>query len=58
MTEDLWTGGQLDDLDQPARHRATRTADTARHIGCPLWWFPLVFPIVRGKGELAITGYV
>jgi hypothetical protein len=27
----------------------------ARHIGCPLSWFNLVFPIVRGKNELAVA---
>lgn len=59
MTEDLWIGGQTDDLDvRPARRRAARITDGGRHIGCPLWWFTLVFPIVRGKNELAVALYI
>jgi hypothetical protein len=29
-----------------------------RHIGCPLSWFSLVFPVVKGKHELAVALYV
>jgi hypothetical protein len=60
MSEDLWTESQADDLNvQLPRHRAARvSADTDRHIGCPLWWFTLVYPAVRGKGELAIALYL
>jgi hypothetical protein len=32
---------------------ATRGKPDQRFIGCPLWWFMQVFPIVRGKNELA-----
>jgi CRP-like cAMP-binding protein len=60
MSEDhLFAEDQTDDLDvQKIRRRAARVGadDTGqRHIGCPLWWFKLVFPIVRGKNELAVA---
>ena len=61
MNEELWTGGRADDLEHlpPTRHRRTSTAVAdGRHIGCPLWWFTLVFPIVRGKNELAVALYI
>ena len=58
MSEDLWTGGQSDDLDLPVARQRMRVADSARHIGCPLWWFALVFPVVRGKNELAVALYI
>jgi hypothetical protein len=32
---------------------ARRGKPDQRFIGCPLWWFMQVFPIVRGKNELA-----
>ena len=35
-----------------------RLPPTVRHIGCPLWWFRLVFPVVRGKNELAVALYI
>jgi AAA+ ATPase superfamily predicted ATPase len=59
MTEDLWTGGEVDDLDvKPDRRRPRVKSDSGRHIGCPLSWFKLVYPIVRGKGELAVALYL
>jgi hypothetical protein len=55
MTEEsLWAGG-MDDLDAKPARRTARAAVGGRHIGCPLWWFKLVFPIVRGKNELAVA---
>jgi CRP-like cAMP-binding protein len=32
--------------------------DGARHIGCPLAWFRLVFSVVHGKNELAVALYL
>jgi hypothetical protein len=59
MTEDLWIDSQSDDLDvRPTHRRAAHATDGGRHIGCPLWWFTLVFPIVRGKNELAVALYI
>jgi hypothetical protein len=60
VTEDLFTEGQPDDLDvQKIRRRAARVStDADRHIGCPLWWFALVYPAIRGKGELAVALYL
>ena len=59
MTEDLWTDEQTDDLDRlPSSRQRTGHTDGDRHIGCPLWWFKLVFPIVRGKNELAVALYI
>ena len=59
MSEDLWIEQQQDALkDPPPARRARVTADMSRHIGCPLWWFRLVFPIVRGKNELAVALYI
>ena len=55
--DDLWIKGQSDDLNVPASRRA-HAADSARHIGCPLSWFTLVFPLVRGKNELAVALYI
>jgi hypothetical protein len=58
---DLWTDTEIDDLNH-SRSRQQRRSNhidgAARHIGCPLWWFKLVFPIVRGKNELAVALYV
>ena len=31
---------------------------SSRHIGCPLAWFRRVFPVVRGKRELAVALYL
>lgn len=47
---DLWDAPDV----KPVR-RSTRSATAARHIGCPLSWFRLVFPIVHGKNELAVA---
>lgn len=33
-------------------------APGSRHIGCPLAWFKRVYPVVRGKGELAVALYL
>jgi CRP-like cAMP-binding protein len=59
MTEDLWIEAPDDLAVKSALARQLRAAtDTARHIGCPLWWFRLVFPIMRGKNELAVALYL
>jgi hypothetical protein len=59
VNEDLWVRDQPDDLDLPVtRRRHTHSAADARHIGCPLWWFTTVFPVVRGKNELAVALYL
>lgn len=59
MTEDLWIGTGKDDLDlSDSPRKRFRNVDTGRHIGCPLSWFKLVFPIVRGKNELAVALYL
>ena len=39
-------------------HRPAHNANTLRHIGCPLSWFKLVLPVVRGKNELAVALYI
>jgi hypothetical protein len=57
MTEELWIEGP-DDLALAGRGRHGCTADSARHIGCPLSWFVLVFPVMRGKNELAVALYL
>jgi hypothetical protein len=56
MTEELWIEGP-DDLASTGRGRG-RTADSPRHIGCPLSWFMLVFPVMHGKNELAVAIYL
>jgi hypothetical protein len=56
MTEDLWIDEGTDDLT--AKTDRAHFIDSARHIGCPLSWFLLVFPIVRGKNELAVALYI
>jgi hypothetical protein len=59
MKEDLWIETDGDPLNvRPAgRHRATKVKASSKdgHIGCPLSWFRLVFPVVRGKNELAVA---
>jgi hypothetical protein len=41
---------------QQAEAMATaRSKPNQRFIGCPLWWFEQVFPIVHGKNELAVA---
>jgi hypothetical protein len=56
MIEDLWIEGP-DDLATKPVGRAC-PIDPARHIGCPLSWFALVFPVVHGKNELAVALYI
>jgi hypothetical protein len=57
VKEKLWDKDG-DGLDVgPSRQPHARRA-TERHIGCPLSWFTQVFPIVRGKNELAIALYL
>jgi hypothetical protein len=34
---------------------AARRQPNQRFIGCPLWWFKRIFPIVRSKNDLAIA---
>jgi hypothetical protein len=58
MTNDLWTETQADDLDVPVRRRAARELSDLRHIGCPLAWFMVVFPIMRSKNELAVALHI
>jgi len=54
----LWIDGPDGIADAPAPKRSRVGTDPSRHIGCPLWWFRLVFPIVRGKNELAVALYI
>jgi hypothetical protein len=50
----LWIEG--DDPLHDAQPTISSTRDAGfRHIGCPLSWFKLVFPVVRGKNELAVA---
>jgi hypothetical protein len=56
LTEDLWIEDQTDGLDP--KPRRARSAAESRHIGCPLAWFTRVFPVVRGKNELAVALYL
>jgi hypothetical protein len=59
MSEDLWINNQSDDLASPPAARRPRVnTESARHIGCPLWWFRLIFPVVHGKNELAVALYL
>jgi hypothetical protein len=51
---DLWIDGETNERPARRRRRARPAADD-RHIGCPLTWLQLVFPIVRGKSELAVA---
>ena len=62
MKEDLWIETADDPLDvriPTARPKATKVSSSnsskGGHIGCPLSWFRLVFPVVRGKNELAVA---
>lgn len=51
--------GDIDDLAAAAlplpAHNKKANTDPARHIGCPLWWFNAVFPIIRSKNELVVA---
>lgn len=64
MTSDnLWIEDQADDLDHslPRRKQRSNHIDGAagdRHIGCPLRWFMLVFPVVCSKNELAVALHI
>jgi hypothetical protein len=59
VTSDLWEDNDIDalaDVAQPRKGRKVApTADMSRHIGCPMWWFKAVYPVVRSKGELAVA---
>ena len=64
MKEDLW----IETADDPlavriptGRPKATKVSSSnskGGHIGCPLSWFRLVFPVVRGKNELAVALHI
>ena len=56
--DNLWIDGPDDIANAPAPKRSRVGADPSHHIGCPLWWFKLVFPIVHGKNELAVALYI
>ena len=56
--DDLWLGGSEDDLANATLPNRRPSENSFRHIGCPLAWFKRVFPIVRGKNELAIALYI
>jgi CRP-like cAMP-binding protein len=61
VSNDLWIEGPDDiaNARMPKRRRnGEHSADLARHIGCPLWWFMAVFPAVRSKKELAVALYI
>jgi hypothetical protein len=59
MSEELWTKHQPDDLlNQPAHDRRNGHLPAARHIGCPMQWFMQIYPVVRGKNELAVALYI
>jgi hypothetical protein len=59
QSDDLWVEGRGDDLISRSPHRRPhRAANSSRHIGCPLSWFKLVFPVVRGKNELAVALFI
>jgi hypothetical protein len=60
MKDNLWLDDGVDDLadvDVLAPRRAPDGAETEaeRFIGCPRWWWDAVYPISRGKGELAVA---
>jgi hypothetical protein len=49
-----------DPFDDPLWQRAEaaaakRNKPDERFIGCPLWWFKRVLPVVQGKSELAVA---
>jgi hypothetical protein len=56
--KDLFLGGDGFADVQPAPIQESRRSSDGGHIGCPLSWFKLVFPIVRGKNELAVALYL
>jgi hypothetical protein len=50
----------VETLNTDAGRQSTKHArhSTSRHIGCPLSWFRLVFPVVHGKNELAVALFI
>jgi hypothetical protein len=58
VTEDLWIEGPDDLTLEPTSRGRGRASNSARHIGCPLSWFVQVFPVLRGKNELAVALYL
>jgi hypothetical protein len=59
MTDDsLWIDGPdgFEDVKPaPAKKAKGKAKGDGRHIGCPLWWFKAVLPVVQSKGELAVA---
>jgi hypothetical protein len=55
VSEDVFQAGDPfeDPLWQAAE--APKREQNNRLIGCPLSWFRLVFPVVRGRNELAVA---
>jgi hypothetical protein len=52
-------GDGLDGVAPPRRGPKVKAEDDpSRFIGCPLWWFEAVYPIVRSKGELAVAMFL
>ena len=59
MSEELWAKNQPDDLQNiSVPRRRNGGSGPARHIGCPLEWFAWIYPVVRGKHELAVALYI
>ena len=56
--EDLFLEGDDFTNVQPAVAIPEGRRRDGGHIGCPLSWFKLVFPIVRGKNELAVALHI
>jgi hypothetical protein len=61
MSDDLWIEG-LDDIANAStskrRRNGKHAVNFAQHIGCPLWWFVAIFPVVHSKKELAVALYI
>jgi hypothetical protein len=59
MTDDsLWVDGPdgFEDIKPaPARKAKGKAKGDGRHIGCPLWWFKAVLPVVQSKNELVVA---
>jgi hypothetical protein len=60
MTDDsLWVDGPdgFEDLDgaKPAPKTKRKPESRERFIGCPLWWFKAVYPVVQSKNELIVA---
>jgi hypothetical protein len=58
MDKELWIEGQDDIMNAPAAKQRGWAAELGQHIGCPLKWFVWVYPVVRGKNELAVALYL